>query len=264
MNHSDYLKHPAYGASDIIKMGHSFAHWKYLKENPEPKGRALVVGSATHLMLQAELTSDKALLGDIGLWVDGSSLTKGFKAYQAENPQLYCLDSDEMALCKRMVKALLDDREVSGYLEGAVAEETIMAKYPNSDVLCKVRPDYLHKGRGISINIKTTVDSSESGFLYGARDFGYDWQSALYCTVLTQHFARSFDEIHILVEKTGGEPCPVEIYTFDDDTLAFARSQIAEVIAKIPECERTGVWPKNPAFLKQIGLPLHMRRAVSI
>jgi hypothetical protein len=263
-SHSDYLSNPAIGASDIIRMSKSFAYWKYRKDNPEKPGRPLVIGSATHLLLQAELTNSKSLV-DVGIKVyqDGSSLTKGFKEFQTTNSTQYCLDQEEWRLCNRMVKAILEEPEVMGYLTGAIAEATIMGKYPHTDIMCKCRPDYLHLERGVSVNIKTTTEATESNFIYGAKDYGYDFQSAFYIDLLTQECGKSFDEVHILVEKTEeNEPPVVKIFSFGDDTIAWARSQIRTLMEKIPECQKTGIWPKNKAFLETVDLPLYARRIV--
>ncbi len=265
MTHADYLSHPAYGASDIIKMGTSLAYFQEKKKNPDPKGRPLVVGSAFHLRLEACITKNVSLDAGTLIYKGGSSLTKGFKEFQAANPHQYCIDEDEDALCDRMLSAVLAESEAMSYLEGAIPEATVMGKYPGTDINVKCRPDYLHMGRGVSINVKTAADASESGFIYGARDYGYDWQSSMYCTVLSQELKQPFDEIHILVEKgeTASE-CIVNIFSFGDDTLAFARQQIWEVMQKIPECEKTGIWPKNKAYLRTIDLPLHIRKVVSL
>ena len=266
MSHADYLKHPAYGSSDIIKMRRSFAYWQFKKANPEPKSRPLVIGSAVHLILQAELSNNLPLAErGLAVYKDGSSLTKGFKTFQAERPDLYCLDQDEQALCVRVVKALLDEREVMRYLKDAIPEATVMRDYPGTSIPFKVRPDYLHKGLGVSINIKTAADASESGFIYSARDYGYDWQSAAYCDVLTEEFGKSFDEIHVLVEKgDAAEECEVSIFTFGDDTLSWARHQIRELLAAIPACEKSGKWPRKNLHLERVDLPPHMRKLVTL
>lgn len=266
MTHADYLAHKAYGSGDIIKMSRSFEYWKWRKENPEPLTRPLVIGGATHLILQAELSKTPDLIKTgVFIYEEGSSLTKGFKAFQAENRGIYCVDVEEFALCKKMVRALLDEPEVMSYLQGAIPEATVIGPYPGTEVLCKCRPDYLHKGRGVSINIKTTTDASESGFIYGAKDWGYDWQSAFYCDILTEQLGQSFDEIHILVEKADGtEPCPIKIFSFGDDTLSWARHQMRQIMERIPECEKSGVWPKNKLILETIELPHHARRIVSL
>lgn len=265
MTHSEYLAHSAYGSSDIIKMHRSFAYWKYKKQNPDPKSRPLVIGSAVHTLLQAELSGDKKLKEQIAVYSDGSSLTKGFKTFQADNPHLYCVDEEEYSLSGRCVIALMEDREAMGYLKDAIPEPTLIGKYPGTEVLAKCRPDYLHVGRGVSINVKTAADSSESAFLYSAKDFGYDWQSSFYCAMLLEHLKKPFDEIHIVVEKGDSiEECPVNIYSFGDDTLAFARSQIWEILQDIPKCENMNLWPRRDARLSQIELPLHMRRWTSL
>lgn len=260
MTHSDYLANSAYGSSDIIKMLRSFAYYKWAKKQPETKTRPLIVGSVTHALLEDEIFKNCPDYY-IRIYKDGSSLTNGFKKFQADHPGSYCVDEKEYDLCKRMVRALVDDPEVMSYLHGAIAEPTVIAKYPGTDVLCKCRPDYLHKERGVSINIKTTQDATESGFLYASRDYSYDFQSAFYCDILTDQLGRPFDEVHILVEKTDDdEPCPIKIFSFGDETLAWARFQIQQILSQIPEMEKTGVWPKNKTILETVDLPLHMRR----
>lgn len=263
MSHQDYLAHPAYGASDLVKMSRSMAYWKFKKANPDPPGRPLIIGSAFHLMLQSEFDPECAK-GKIEIYEgEGSSKTKAFTQFQMKNPNAYCLDEDEFTLCLRMKQAILDEPEVMGYLEGAIAEPTIMGLYPETNVHCKVRPDYLHVGKGVSINIKTTQDASEPGFIYAARDYGYDFQSALYCDILTQELERSFEEIHILVEKGDSrEECEVSIFTFGDDTLAHARTMIRNLMEKIPVCEKDNKWPRKPVYLQSIDLPLYCRRVV--
>lgn len=264
LSHAEYLSHAAYGSSDVIKMAKSFANFAYRKAHPQPPGRPLIVGSATHLLLQSEL-EDKALADGVLVYRDGSSLTKGFKAFQAENPLKYCVDEDEHRQCVRMVEALLGEQKVMEYLKDAIPEATLIRKYPGTDVLCKCRPDYLHLGRAVSINLKTARDVTEGGFQSSTRELHYDFQSAFYCDLLTAEFGKSFDEIHILVEKPDGEePIDVKIYSFDEDTLGWARSQIVRILERVPECERTGVWPPAPVGLETIQLPMWARTAVAI
>jgi len=266
MTHADYLAHKAYGSTDIIRMGRSFAYYKHRKENPEKIGRPFVVGSATHLLLQSKVTNDPALAKNgILIYKDGSSLTKGFKEFQTLNASKYCLDAEEDELTQRMVLAILNEPEVMGYLKGAIPEATVLANFPGTEIPCKVRPDYFHVERGVSINFKTTSDASESGFIYSARDYGYDWQSSFYCAILSAEFGKPVDEVHILVEKGDSDSeCIVNIFSFGDDTLGFARSQIFEVLQKIPGCEKSGVWPKNQAYLQTVDLPGHMRKVVHL
>ncbi len=257
MTHAEYLAHPAYGSSDIIKMSKSFAYWKEKKERPDKPRRHFIVGTVFHQSVEEALTGKKA---DFRVWEESSSLTKAFKA-EAEKLSVPLLDLEESALIKRMVKAVLEDTEAMRYLTGAIAEQSIITKFPGTDTAVKCRPDYLHMGRSVSVNLKSTEESSESSFIYAARDYSYDWQSAFYCAILTEEFKKPFDEVHILVEKgdTDAE-CVVNVFSFGDDTIAFARSQIWELLQHIPACEKSGVWPKKPSFLQTLDLPLHLRR----
>jgi hypothetical protein len=264
VTHSDYLADPAYGSTDIIRMGKSFAYYKYKKENPDKGSRPLDIGSATHLLLQSCLTNDKSLEKGILVYPDGSSLTKGFKEFRDKNKGAYCLDIAEHSLCVRMVGAIMNDTEAMHYLRGAEAEQSYFAKFPGTDINVKVRPDYLHIKQGVSINVKTANDASEYGFINSTKDWGYDWQSSFYCAILTEELQKKIDEIHIVVEKMDDdkEPPIVNVFTFGDDTIQFARSQIWELLQKIPECEKTGIWPNKRTCLQTVEVPQYARRIV--
>lgn len=263
---ADYLANSAYGSSDLIKMARSFAYWKYRKSHPEKPTRALTVGSVTHLLLEAEVSNKKELVANgVLLFTEGSWRTKAFDEVSKKHPNLYCIDQDEYRLCQKMVKALLDESEVMGYLKDAITEPTIIANYPGTNIKCKIRPDYLHRGRGVSINLKTTTDASESGFIYGAKDWLYDFQSAFYIDMLSETMGKPFDEVHILVEKTDDdEPCPIKIFSFGDETISWARSQIRTLLDALPACEKTGVWPKSNVKLETIDLPIYARKIVQL
>lgn len=261
---SEYLANPAYGASDFVKMAQSFAYWKYKKANPDPAGRPLVIGQATHVLLESEIMNKPYYKRIVQVYNDGSSLTKGFKAFSADNKNSICVDLEERALVDRMVRAILEDKDAMSYLDGAEAEATVFGHYPGTAVACKVRPDYLHVGRGVSINLKTANDASESGFINGCREFGYDFQSALYCDILSNELERSFDEVHIVVEKGDSiEECQVNLFTFGEDTLCHARTMLQQLMERISECEKTGIWPKKQTILQTVELPFYARKVVN-
>lgn len=261
----EYLELNAYRSGDIVAMSRSFAYWHWLQKNPDKAGRPLVVGCATHQLLEAEITGNKELIKGVEEFKDGSWRTKAFEKYAAERPLTYCVDSDEFALCHKMVKALLDEPEVMSYLKDSIAEATIVGNWPGTDVKCKVRSDYLHKKKAVSINIKTSLDVSESGFIHSTKDWAYDWQSGFHTMILSDQFKKSFDEVHICVEKTEGtEPCPIAIRSFGDDTIGWARSQMFEIISRIPDCEKTGIWPKKRANLHVLEIPQYARRLAEL
>ena len=261
----DYQNDPAYSAGDLIRMGESFRKWKYFKENKKPPTRAMVVGSATGLILESKLTKKPHLISSqIAIYSDGSSKTKGFEKFCAERKEAYCLDEDEFSLSDRCVDAVLAEPECMKYLDGAIAEPSIFVTDPEFGFRRKCRPDFLHIKQGVSINIKTTTDASEYGFTRSIADFAYDWQTLNYQDVLRLHFDRSFDEIHILVEKADEGPLTVRIRGIDDDTLEQARGQVFLIREKLAAAIKNQKFEDAPACLEVSTIPAWARRLAQL
>lgn len=257
---TDYQADPAYSAGDFIKMGDSFKKWKYFKENPIKPTRAMILGSATGLILEAALTKKPHLVSSgIAIFSDGSSKTKGFEKFSSERKETYCLDEDEFSMADRCVKAILDEPEAMKYLDGAIAEPSIFVADPDFGFQRKCRPDFLHVKQGVSINIKTTTDASERGFIRSIADWSYDWQTLNYQDVLRLHFDRSFDEIHILAEKAEDGPIVVKIRGIDDDTLEQARGQVYLIRERLADAIKSGKFEDRPAVLEISNVPAWAR-----
>lgn len=260
---ADYHADPAWSASMLTRVGESIARFKYHQDHPESPSAAMEVGSATDLLLQTRLSGrhDLASAG-IAVYDKGSSKTKGFEAFRLENRGRCCVDAEEYSLAVRCVDAIVGEPEAMDYLKGAVAQPSIFVTDPQWNLRRKCRPDFLHVKRGVSINVKTTRDCSEKGFFKAIADYAYDLQTVNYQDVLRLHFDRSFDEIHILVEKADEGPLRVAIRGIDDDTLDQARFQLSQIFAKIQECEKTGVWKDAPASLMVSTVPHWARTLV--
>ena len=258
----EYRDDPAYSSSDFIAMGESLKKWKYFKDNPKPPTRAMEVGSATHHLLECRLFDKMA--SEIAVYEEGSSKTKGFEKFKAEKPGVYCLDEDEFFLAQRLVTAIVEEPECIKYLKGALAEPSFFVKDPEFGFGRKCRPDFLHVQQGVSINIKTTSDASEHGFVKSIADFAYDWQTVNYQDVLRLHYDRLFDEVHILAEKAAEGPIIARIRAIDDDTLDQARAQLHFLFQRIAECEKSGKWEDPGARLEIAQVPLWARRLVQL
>lgn len=260
----EYRSESAYSASDIIGMSRSISRWKYEKENPRKKTRAMEVGSAFHLVIQSEITGTTAdLKNGLAVYEDGTWRTKAFEKFALERPDMHVVDAEEHDLIKRMTSSVLAEPEVLHYLVGAIVEPSLFVKDPEFRFMRKCRPDFIHLQKGVSINIKTTSDASEKGFLRSIADYGYDFQSCNYQDILRLHYGKSFDEIHILVEKSDEGPCKVAIRGIDDDTLDQARSQMRLVFEKIVECEKSGKWEDEKAALMIAQVPQWARTIVN-
>jgi PDDEXK-like domain of unknown function (DUF3799) len=260
---SDYQTDSAYSSSDIVSISESAARWRFQKEQPKEKTRALVVGSAIHEMVQAKIAGLKDTC-NVLVYTEGSSLTKGFKKYQEENPNFAVVDDDEMNLLYRMREAIFDEPEAVNYLKDSMIEPSFFIEDPEFKFIRKCRPDFLHLKKGILMNIKSTLDISEKGWFRSISDYGYDFKTVNYQDILKLHYGRKFIEIHIMVDKPKEGPCRVAIRAIDDDTLDQARFQMRSVFEKIKKCEASGKWEDPKATLITSPVPAWARTVVEL
>lgn len=258
-----YHQGPGYSASDLVAMSDGFDSWKFQKGQPREESDAMALGSATHLLLEAHLKNDLRIFQDgIAVLPELNLRTKDGKAAYEEfvkaNAAKIIISPEDSDLAHRMISAVTADPEIMGYFQDGVSESSVFAKDQESGLLLKCRPDYLRVADGLSINFKTMRVGTT--FERHAADMAYDWASSFYCDVLGQHFGRSFDEIHVTVTKAKEGPCRVFVNTIDDEDLQFARAQWRALLSRIPECERTGIWPAPPTRLQSAKIPPYARR----
>jgi hypothetical protein len=221
----DYQADEAISGSDLVSIAQNgIERWKFNKTQPRDVSRAMDIGTAVHHMVGARLIGgDSAPL--IQVYSDGSSLTNAFKAFRAKmTGDAVAVDLKEMSLIERCSAAILNDKECRRYLDDAVIEGSFFSVDSETGVSRKCRPDFLNVKERVSINIKTTQDASDSGFIRSVKDWGYAIQTVNYQDVLKQVMpGEDFIEIHILAEKSDAGPIKIAIRAIDDDTLDHSR-----------------------------------------
>lgn len=299
MTNDQYHRGPGYSASDLIGMADGFDIWKWKKTQPREPSDAMELGTATHLLLEACIKNDMRIFHDsiavmptkgdgvlttekdyqakckeLGIPVKGTKsemlarilekapltvfweeILEHFKAGSAGKVVISPEDND---LAHRMIDAVMKEPEVVGYFQGGVSEPSIFVADRETGLLLKTRPDYLRPADGLSINFKTM--RSDVTFERQAAILAYDWQSSFYMEVLEQHFNRHFDEIHVSVTKAKEGPCRVHVHTIDDEDLQFAKAQWRALLARIPACQESGIWPAPPAILQSVRIPNFARK----
>lgn len=263
MSNEAYHQGPGYSATELITMADGFDVWKWRKTQPRETTDAMNLGSATHLLLEAHVKNDLRIFQDgIAILPELNMRTKDGKAAYEEFVKLNAgklnISVEDHDLARRMVDAVMREPEIVGYFQRGISEPSVFVKDEETGLLLKCRPDYLRAADGLSVNFKTT--RPDVSFERQAAIMAYDWASSFYCDVLRQHFGRNFDEIHVSVTKEKDGPCRVHLNTIDDDDLNFARAQWRALLSRIPECERTGLWPAPPVSLQAVKIPNFARR----
>lgn len=219
---TEYQSDPAISGSDLVSIAQNgLARWRFEKTQPRVATRAMEIGSAVHALIQSHFAGGSP---DIQVYSDGSFRTKGFEKWRDSlSFGAIGLDADEHALVQRCAEGATNDAEFRRYLKGALFEPSYFVNDSEFGGTRKCRPDAINLKEGVSINVKTTTDASESGFIRSIKDFGYDLQCSNYEDVLHLHYDRRFSEIHLLIEKSESGPVKLAIRAIDDDTLEQAR-----------------------------------------
>lgn len=263
MPNDAYHAGPGYSASDLIAMADGFDYWRWKKDQPREASDAMILGSATHLLLESRLKGD-VLLFQSGIAVLPKVSTRSkegkaeFEEFTKANEGKLLLSTEDLDLAQKMVDAVLSEPEAAGYLQGGLCEPSIFVRDPETDVLRKIRPDYLRPDDGLLINFKTV--RPDVSFERQAAIMAYDWASSYYCDTSRIYYGRSFDEIHISVTSEREGPCRVSIDTIEDEDLEIAKAQWRGLLSRIPECERADHWPKPPVRIKTARIPNFSRR----
>lgn len=261
LTNEQYHTGPGKSASDIISINnYGFDGWQFRKNNPKETDD-LTLGSVTHLLLESRIKDDFlieakgiAILPELNMRTNAGK--EEYAAFVAKNAGKYILTQADYDHARRMVDAVQDEPEAWEYLQNGVSEASIYVRHPEHDVLMKTRPDFLRVDDALSVNFKTTRDASENGFIKSIRDWSNDWQSAFYMECLEIFFRRSFNEIHLLVQKNpDGGPCRVGLYTIPDEVLAFARTQYQPILRLLREFELTGKLPRRQVTLSCPTIP---------
>lgn len=298
-SNEDYHSSEGYSASDSVMMAEGFDYWRWKKSQPNEQTEAMALGSATHLLLEARLKNDlsiflngtatkpgapegtlitnadfKAKCKELELPVSGTNAELMARLRKAKPSLIFwedierefgisskgklLLTPEDRGQVERMVDTVMGDPYVMGFFQGGVCEPSIYIRCPVTGLLRKCRPDYLRAEEGLLINFKTT--RPDISFERQAAIMAYDWASSYYCDVAREHFGRSFDEIHISVTTNKEGPCRLSVDTIDDDDLQFAEAQWRPLLARIRECEISGIWPAPPVKLRSARIPNFARR----
>lgn len=126
------------------------------------------------------------------------------------------------------------------------SEQTFFARDPETAALIKCRFDYEQfEQYGRAVDLKTTLDASESGFRSAIFGYRYDVQHAWYKHVAHSaypdagEFVRSF--VFVAIEKV--RPFALGVYWLEPEDVINGMELARRDLNTILECRETGLWP---------------------
>ena len=163
------------------------------------------------------------------------------------------LTAQEGAQIIAIAKAVAAHPLASSILAAGAPEVSAFWRDRETEVLCRVRPDFLPPS-GYVVDLKTTQDASTEAFQRSAYSFGYPHQAAFYIDgCRAAGIDVSGDFVFIAVEKT--PPYAVQVFRASKEMLAVGRREVREAVNEYAACISSGEWPGYAPAMQELELP---------
>jgi exodeoxyribonuclease VIII len=229
-------------------------HYQAGLDNPEEPHRALTLGSAIHSLVlegsdhfienyvvipEFEPTEIDKKTNKVKPKTSGWKNTKDYKEQKAQflksNYKKTILDQDEYDLCHAVNKAVIESPYYFA-IESGECEVTVLAKARGIDAKAKFDIIFEMGDEVFIMDLKTTKDASEEGFMKSVFNYDYDLAAAWYKEVLLS--IPGYENKHIrfqwlAVEKQA--PFSVCCYEASDEVMMNGRAKCSKALVKYKE-----------------------------
>lgn len=254
-NNEEYHADRQYKSSSALKLilkdPRQYYKTYVLNEPQDMNKAALSIGSYVHTrILEPHLVEEEYTI------FTGVKRGAAWEEFKEKNEGKTILSSSQKALADSMISEfekstiLLGNADnekevyISSFFEHGTPEETLCGYI--DDYPIKVRFDYRKEFEDFgSINdLKTTA--SPMGTLEEVEDicnyWDYDISAALYVDMVTQATGKPHDFYFVFISKKNYE---TKIFKASEGMLERGRQKYKKAIAKLKECEKTGVYFEN-------------------
>lgn len=145
------------------------------------------------------------------------------------------------------------------------AEQSLIARDPESGVMCRVRidwlPDVVPGARALAVDYKTTADASPAGFALSMGKFGYHQQGPFYGdALLWLGLGQAEDVQFVLVAQEKDPPYLVTVGWPDEPAIEWGRRLNRKARHLYRRCTESGEWPGYPLEPVAFALPGWLER----
>lgn len=260
MTNEEYRRHPAVSRSDLWMLKKSPAHFKWAKEHPPEKTKALVFGAALHKMiLEPETFEEEFALAPImnKRTKDGRLQLEWFLA---ENEGKDVIDADDLNVITAMHGSIRSNKYARALLTGK-HEVPYFWTDDLTGEKCKVRVDSIRTDAPIIADIKTCTDASTEAFSRDMIKYGYDLQAYMYTHGVEMVTGKPHQFVFIAIEKT--PPYVINILQADGYVMMRGESIFREFLGMYHDCKETGNWYGYTGFsgmINNLTLPGWIRK----
>lgn len=246
----DYHNGPGISRSTLFEFSKSALHYWHKAINPErervvpsdivKKTDALGFGNALHTYVLENENYDN----NYAIMPKVNRATKiGKAAYaefleQAEGKQIICEEAHNEIV--KMSESINNNQWAEPLIEGADYEKSIFWTDPDTQLLCKVRPDIWHEN--FVADLKTTQRADLRSFTSSVYSYGYHIQAAMIHEAIKHALGKEVrDFVFIAIEKE--PPYAIGVHRLDECALEHGIREFKDILMKIYICHENKNWP---------------------
>jgi PDDEXK-like uncharacterized protein DUF3799 len=193
---------------------------------------------------------------DTHYFYGGITIRRGTKAFAelevVANGREIIFDEDREILYH--IKKAIDEHPIAGHLfKNGEAEKSIFWKDPETQMLCKSRPDYMTPN--YIIDLKTTRSASPQNFERTIMDEGYHRQAAMALSAMEAISGIAHTNfLNVCIETE--RPYIISVFVVSDEALKLGQQEYKEGLRIYKECLEKNHWPQYVEEIKEINLPI--------
>jgi len=268
MSYDEYRAAPGANKSGLDNLHKSPLHYITIKNNPKPPTQAFFVGRAMHtLILEPDKFNDeyvcipkdapnrptKTQLGvekpclktqrTIAFWeeFDDENSGKIIIKNKQKNDTIWGVSDWDMI---HLVRDAVMEHPIANILLQGEVERSMWWVDENTKKLCKGRVDVYNESHNVIVDLKSTIDSSYSGFARSIHQYRYFVQDAFYTDGLRKSGLEVKHFIFVCVEKD--PPYAVALYVLEPEWIRIGRETYERDLEIYKECHESGKWPSYP------------------
>lgn len=185
--------------------------------------------------------------------------TKVWKEFVAAHPDQICIQEEQYATACRQRDAVWALPDIAAALSNGKSEVSAFWNDPETGVLCRCRPDFVHEASAgvVLIDVKTYSDASPAEFSRQIARKGYYRQDAFYSDGYALASGRKvLAFLFVAVEMPW--PNAASAVMLDADSIQAGRTMYRRALDTYAECLAKNEWPSYSTAIDLVSLPAYV------
>lgn len=260
MTNDAYHANDAISASGLKLIGRSPLHYwaAYIDPNREPREEtpALRLGTAIHAAILEPLryAAEYAVAPQVDRRTKDGKETWAAFVEECEAKGRTVISAEDHATCMSISERLNRHPAASVLFRSGVAETSMFWVDPETEVVCKCRPDWLIKGVAC-VDVKSTTDASASQFARSVWNYEYHMAAAWYLDGMKICLGADAPSAFIFAAFEKDAPHAVAFYNADAEMIELGRAEYRRRLRIYAACKRSNVWPGYDPSITSLALP---------